>query len=463
MSKVKIAVIGSCVSRDGFNSKFIKNYKEFYHCVLTQNHMSMISLMGDPIPFTPIELEGDIDHFNKQILLTELTKGVWDSLRIQNPDYLILDFYADVYFGVVKIGNSFVTDKTHIFKRTPFFSQFEVANAVKIDKNYNEFMRLWKQSVDQFMDNMRKDFPKIKIIVNKVHFTDYYMTKDGKEKKKISESGKYKSVDVNQINHWLDDFYKYFEDHYEDVAFINYDTEYLSDENHIWEYFYVHYTHNFYEDFTTKLLSIILHDLYTKRDIEYTSSIETTGNLIKNPSFNLGKSFWSYWQDNFVIQNPEEDEPTSNIVKISNKGLTKKAHRQIWSNPIEINTDGEQEYTISFDIKVEDVMEVDADRFVFSLRTYNQIDKVLQKDAVWRENILLDDITGITNRQWIRYTRVVKPSKGKFLKVGPYLMQNGQVYWRNITIELGDTTIQNDDWKNNLLLRMKNLILPKNE
>ncbi|MEH6955485.1 DUF6270 domain-containing protein [Neobacillus drentensis] len=439
MSKIKIAVIGSCVSRDSFNSSFIKNYKEFYQCVLTQNHMSMISLISDPVPFKPKRLDGDITDFNKQILMTELTKGIWDSLKIQDPDYLILDFYPDVYFGVRQVGDSFITDKTWLFKKTSLYSTLDLKDSIKLEKDYEKFMELWKHSVDIFMDKMVNEFPHIKIIVNKIHFTDFYFDENKGELQRISETGKYKAINVDQINKWLDEFYQYFEEKY-DVAVLEYNKEYYSDERHIWDLFYVHYTKDFYEDFTTKLLSVILKDLYKSKQQEITkiSTNKPNDNLIRNSTFNRGNVFWSYWQDDFKIRNPEKDCLTSNILSIDANGFESDTFRQVWSHPIEINTNGTQEFTISFDIKVKNVNAVDSQKFIFSLRAFNKIDHVFQKDSVWHMNIKTDDIQNFKNNEWIRFTYSFKPNRSKFLKVGPYLIRNGNILWRNIKLEKGN-------------------------
>lgn len=439
MGKIKIAVIGSCVSRDGFNSKFIKDYKEYYQCVLTQNHMSMISLVSEPTPFLPKKLGDKITDFNKQILLTELTKGVWDSLKIQEPDYLILDFYADVYFGIIYVDEKIITNKTPLFKKAPLYSTLNLGRSITLDNNYEEYMDLWKKSVDSFMEIMRRDFPHVKIIVNKMKFTDYYIPKEKSDLKKISESGLCRVVDVDRINEWLDGFYQYFEK-FSNISFLEYNKEYYSVEGHIWDIFYVHYTNDFYEDFTTKLLSVILDDLYTARQKNETKPQinKTHDNLLRNSTFNMGKAFWTLWQDDFKIHEPEKDCPASNILSIEHKGLKEDVFRQIWSHPIEINTDGRQDYTISFDIKVNKVNEVDSLKFVFSLRAFNNIDKVSQKDAVWYRNIKVEDIDHIKDGKWTRVSHTFKPERSKFLKVGPYLMRNGQISWRNIKLEKGN-------------------------
>lgn len=437
MSGIKIAVIGSCVSRDGFNSKFIKNYKEFYKCIFTQNHMSMISLVTDPIPFKPMKLDGDITDFNKQILMTELTKSAWDSLKIHKPEYLILDFYADVYFGVLGIDNSYITDKSWLFKKTQLFSSLRISNRIKLENDYESYMELWKCSVDIFMNIMRTEFSDIKIIVNKIHFTDNYISHDGNIKK-ISESGLYKKVDVGQINIWLDEFYNYFEENY-NVAFLEYDNQYYSEEKHIWNLFYVHYTKDFYEDFTTKLLSYIIGDLYKnrKKGKQVLPINMLNDNLLRNSTFNTGNAYWTYWQNDFKILKPDSDCPSSNILSVDITGAEKDTNRQIWSHAIEINTNGDQFYTISFDLKINNIKEVDGLQFVFSLRTYNKIDYIFQKDAVWYKNIKFEDIQDLKDGKWLRVAYTFKPDKGKFLKVGPYLIRNGNLFWRNIKLEKG--------------------------
>lgn len=439
MDKIKIAIIGSCVSRDGFNSSFIRDYKQFYKCVLAQNHMSMISLVANPIPYKPSGLEGDINDFNKQILMTELTKSVWDSLEIHKPDYLILDFYADVYFGIREVGNSYITNKTWLFKKTPFYSTLDLGKTINLDNDYDQYIRLWKESINAFMRIMEIQFPQIKIIVNKVHFTDQFISKETKEIKKISETGKYKKIDVDEVNRRLDIFYNYFEDNF-DVEYLQYDKEYYSDENHIWDFFYVHYTRDYYEDFTTKLLNVILTDLYeTKKhqrvSVPFNSKINR--NLIRNSTFNEDSAYWTYWHNDFVINQPDRTKKKSNIVTINIFGSEEDTNRQLWSNPVEIDKNGKQKYTISFDLKVEDIQKLDGNPIVFSLRTFNKIDQHFQKDSVWYKNIKLADIRTVKNNKWMRVSYTFKPSSGKFLKVGPYLKRNGRVSWRNIKLEKG--------------------------
>lgn len=401
--------------------------------------MSMISLMAEPVPYKPGRLQGEITDFNKHILMTELTKGIWDSMKVLQPDYLILDFYADVYFGIIRVGDSYITNKTWLFKKTPFYSTLNLRETMNLDHHYDDYMRLWKESVDAFIKKMQEEYPSIKIIVNKIHFTDTYFSKEFGEYKRITETGIFKYIDVNEINRRLDTFYRYFEDHY-DVLFIDYDKDYHSDENHIWDLFYVHYTRDFYEDFTTKLLRILLEDLYERqyqKQPVFIERKETNDNLLRNSTFNLGNSFWTYWQDDFIIREPDETSSQSNYLTIKSQDNLKDTNKQIWSHAIEINTDGQQDFTISFDIKIDQLSLLDSLQIIFSLRTFNKIDSCFQNQSVWYKNLKLHHIKPIKEGSWVRVSHTFRPTEGKFLKVGPYLKRNGIVSWRNIKLEKG--------------------------
>ncbi|WP_182199822.1 DUF6270 domain-containing protein [Paraliobacillus salinarum] len=434
MNNIKLAVIGSCVSRDAFNSNFIKDYKDYYQCVFTQNHMSMISLMSDSIPFQPYSvLKGDINDFNKKILITELLKSPWNSMRISQPDFLILDLYPDVYFGVRKIGTSYITNKTWLFKKTPFYSTLELGETYKPEKDFDEYFKIWKSAIDKFMEKMKLEFPNTKIILNKIEFTDDYIETKSNKIKKISKIGKYRKIDVDQINAMLFKFYDYFEDNYSYVETINYDKKYTSIDNHFWEVFYVHYTQDFYEDFTHKLLMIILKDLYKYKNTYLISNNteQTNIKLLKNGDFSQGKLYWSYWQDVFDILPPEEDQPDLNVLSVTMSGLEQDRNAQIWSHPIEIDTKGLYTFKLTFEIKVDKIEEIDSNKLIFSLRTFNTVDTYLQKDCDWYKNIKVDQLE-LKNNTWSKIELNITPEKGKYIKLGPYLMRNGNVSWRNI-------------------------------
>ncbi len=104
-----VSILGSCVSRDIFNRKFISNYREYFNLKSYGHQPSIISIMSSPIPYKEDDLIGkgksvlDRPHFK-----SELEKNYLTTLQINQPDLLILDFYSDVMYGASSNDKSFV-------------------------------------------------------------------------------------------------------------------------------------------------------------------------------------------------------------------------------------------------------------------------------------------------------------------------------------------------------------------
>lgn len=216
--------------------------------------------------------------------------------------------------------------------------------------------------------------------------------------------------------------------------------------------FYLHFENEFYKDFTSKLLNIIIVDKKQKNDkikieLNNSKSIKLENdiniNLIRNSTFNYGKTSWWGWNENCIINKPNNDKKQSSILQINNenliKDITNDRDTQLWSNAIEVNASGKREFTVSFDIKVDDISNIDNYQAIFSIRTFNSSDKYLEIDSEWDQNILISSIDKIRNGEWIRYNYTFKPIDGKFIRVAPYLFSKGNVYWREIKLEMGSS------------------------
>jgi hypothetical protein len=438
MKKLKIAIIGSCASRDNFNSMFIPHYKDFYNCVFHQNQMSMISLVSQPIPYEASKIDGPLSPHDKRQFQTELEKSAYAHLIINQPDYLILDFYADVLMGIRKIGDSYITNKRWKFSQTTLYSELHEGNEITINKNPENYLRLWKESVDSFFEFANTYLPKCKVIVHKARFTDEYLDESSGEVKKLND--KITSIDTKTCNKWWDIFDNYIIENY-NVRKIDYKNNYLASESHPWGLFQLHFEDAFYKDFTNQLLSIIVNDLKSELDSIEVNDINTKlpnyipdFNLILNPTFNFGNSFWSEWNDSFSIVESEQDKPNSKIVNINRIGLTKDSIASLWSNLIEINADGETTFTLSFDMKISDMETFDSHQAFFCVRTFDKTDQFSQKDAVWFRYFKLQEIA-VEEGEWCRYTFEIKPFAGKYIRVGPYMFQNGNVSWRELQLK----------------------------
>lgn len=445
MEKIKVAVIGSCATRDNFNSQFVKNYKDYYKCVVSQHQMSLISLTSDPIPFIATNVSGDTTEFNKLHLISELEKSIIYHLTINEPDYVILDFYADLFFGIRELNNSYITDKVFKFEKINIFKDFEVGNAITLKKDFNNYLKLWKRSADIFVEHLKEELPNCKIVINKARFTNEFFDQKTKQIKNVTEELGH-NLNLDLYNQWWEVLDQYFIENH-GVRYIDYeDKHYLADPNHIWDLFYVHFTNEYYQDFTKKFLKIIIDDLIAEKkvtkNLNRIEELSTRVNLVKNSTFNVGKCFWTYWHNDFkIISEDNSTNKVSNIVTINKTGEKKDLNRQLWSNAIEVNADGDQTYTISFEVKIEDINKVDSQQAIFSIRLYDKPTGIFQNTSVQHYYIKKNQFN-IRNKEWVKCTYTITPFTGKYLKVGPYLFRNGNISWRKIKVEKGDSATE---------------------
>ncbi|MEK5444547.1 DUF6270 domain-containing protein [Fredinandcohnia sp. FSL W7-1320] len=260
MLPINVAVLGSCVTRDVFNSKFIENYKKYYDCVVTQNQTSIISLMSDPVDFDEKDIDNQADAYSISNVKSELTKENLQKLKETQPKYILLDFSGDIRFGVIKISeNQFITNNRWKVRKTTFFKKLSDVQVFEINTDKESYIELWKRSVDRLFDFFNKELPNTKIIVHKTRNTDYAINEDG-SLFKLSESGKMKAENVKELNKTWSTLNDYVVQKYNTFIIDMTDRYYLSYTKHPWGPFYTHFTMDYYQDFFQKLNQITIKD-----------------------------------------------------------------------------------------------------------------------------------------------------------------------------------------------------------
>lgn len=257
---VKVAIQGSCITRDNFNSTFNPEYKKYFDCVLYQHQTSMISLMSCPVDEVN-KIDNQINEFQEWSLKTEFSKVFLSSLKEKNPDYLLLDLFADVYFGVIEIGdNQYLTNSRVPLPRTTFYNELSYKKEITMESNKDEFLSIWKSCISRFFEFINKEIPSCKIILTKTHFKNEYLDKSTNQLKKVNETENIFPIDVNLYNTFWDELNSYILDNFYVRCIDLREKEYLVDENHPWGVSYVHYTKDFYQDFFSRLLKIVSDD-----------------------------------------------------------------------------------------------------------------------------------------------------------------------------------------------------------
>ncbi|MFS0559910.1 DUF6270 domain-containing protein [Terribacillus sp. 179-K 1B1 HS] len=250
-----MAVYGSCVSRDVFNSRFVHDHKEHFRIVCDQQHVSLISLMSPAIDLDTDHLEGDVSAFYKEVFKQDLSKVFLEELTEAKQEWLLVDFYTDAYYGACLLQEgSYITNKLWQYKKLHVFEQLSPLKSFSFEEHTMEFLTLWKQAFDAFVRVLNDRSPDTKIIVNQAKFIDNLMM-DGKETR-LSDVRK-DPFCIDQINYiWrmMDEYA--ITNH--SARGMHFDREaYHLIDHHPWGKFYVHYNQAYYLDVRDKLLDIM--------------------------------------------------------------------------------------------------------------------------------------------------------------------------------------------------------------
>ena len=89
---MKVSILGSCLPRDIFNSKFVANYAEHFTVDSYFARTTIPSLMGKAYNYSIKALEKNFNALKFEYLYTECSKCMLTILENNNSDYLLMDF-----------------------------------------------------------------------------------------------------------------------------------------------------------------------------------------------------------------------------------------------------------------------------------------------------------------------------------------------------------------------------------
>lgn len=251
--KTKIGIWGTCLTRDIFRSKF-NNYKEYFEIVSTLERISLVSMMGESIEFN----EEDItlyplnrrNIFDTQLLRNDLSKNF---LKNMDPsiEYLVIDEVSEAYFGLIKIDDNYITNNFWSYPKTKFYEAISDNERLSLNNNFKEYFELWTDSCDKFFDYIHKNFPNLKIILNKSRATSRVLKSDGSS---------YVDEDFQEIADFYNPLLEILENYMEtnhDVIAIDCTDDIYANEDHIWGYSPFHLYDNFYNNTFEKILEVV--------------------------------------------------------------------------------------------------------------------------------------------------------------------------------------------------------------
>ena len=262
---VRVAVMGSCTTRDNFNSRFNPDYKQMWDCVLLQNQSSLLSIMAPPLEISEDQL-GEVGAFTRDVVRSDFTKEFLDRIVELAPDYLVMDFFGDIHFGCLRVeGGTLVTDNRWHLWKTAYYQSLKDAGKLdhlRIQDDVEAYVALWTDAYDRLVAHLRTHLPDLRLVVHRGYNTHQVLV-DGTKVMPLREFKNLRRLQVKKMNKlWarLDDYAVEAGDADEiDLT----GRGYTSFDDHPWGAFYVHYTMDYYRDFLAQLNLIHLRRALT--------------------------------------------------------------------------------------------------------------------------------------------------------------------------------------------------------
>lgn len=164
-----VSVLGSCISRDNFNSRFNADYKRWYTVGATTNQSSMIALMSPPIDeqWEPLEPMQPYGLWN---VGSDLTREILTLLPQERPDVVVIDFFGDVHFGVLQLADGrYLTDNRWRVRKTDLYARLLAApgtKRVRWQDDADRYFDLWVEAMDRFAAFMATELPDTQVVVH---------------------------------------------------------------------------------------------------------------------------------------------------------------------------------------------------------------------------------------------------------------------------------------------------------
>ncbi|WP_239256439.1 DUF6270 domain-containing protein [Listeria ilorinensis] len=249
----KIAVMGTCFSRNAFNSShyFNPDYKSFFEVSFTQFHTSIISAMTEKpdieIDFTKYT---DMTENERSFVVEDFQKDFFEKLSKSQSDYFLIDLYPDVIRPVIWLNErsavtlSYVIEGSELLNDLPYT---RISDHIRNDLFFDE----WKGYADAFIQKLTTIIPEERIILNRGGFTTSYYDKNGK----VVE---YKNkMAIQKANLFWDQINNYFLKKAPNARVIDFSNkQYIGDFYYPFGHSFSHFESDYYKDFLKELIYI---------------------------------------------------------------------------------------------------------------------------------------------------------------------------------------------------------------
>jgi hypothetical protein len=248
----EVAVVGSCVSRDVFNSRFNPNYKDLFDCTVLGNQLSLISLMDAPFTLDEADI-AELNEYDSRDARREAQKSLLGELVEAQPAYLILDFFSDAHFGCFSVdGHMFTRNRWKIMKAS-LYTKHETADLVPT-LDPDAYFQLWTEAADRFLAFVHEKLPSTRVLLHSARNVTVRVDPDG------SETPHGPTGELLDMNEWWNRLDQYVIKNHSPRVLDLFTPELRTFQEHPWGPFAVHYTLDYHARFLSKLTKIVVSD-----------------------------------------------------------------------------------------------------------------------------------------------------------------------------------------------------------
>lgn len=252
-SATRIAVLGTCFSRNALNSSdyFNPQYKHFVDCVYTQFHSTLESCINETeAPVQLLDLYKENPDY--QYIETDMKHLFFEQLAEKAPDYLIIDLYADAMVRTIELNNGAHITYNYMIKEEQRLGDYVRDWRRDCFKDEEALISRWIPVLDAFMKRLSNIIPLDHVILNRGRLSEQYYDDDGT----IRQFG---SIDqARRSNYYWEKLDNILLTRYPEVKVLDIThLPYHSDKNYPFGFSYSHYESKYYQTYFDELIKLL--------------------------------------------------------------------------------------------------------------------------------------------------------------------------------------------------------------
>lgn len=248
-TKPAVGIIGSCVSRDNFNTKLSPFWRQYWTLGPTFYQSSLVSLMSPPVDHSDLSF-GDLELHDRAVTQADFSKEFLSELEFARPQILLVDLFADMRFGVTRFRNSWVTRNELKLLQSKDFLEDESAVSLGRRWNPDKYLDIFRESVEALQSFIANRTPNTVVCLNRAR--NVYLHRAPDERGAVFDLKLIRSQ--NEFWRELDQI---FIDSFDPAMVDPLDAEVQGDSAHRWGPGPVHYESDYYTSFHPRLRKAI--------------------------------------------------------------------------------------------------------------------------------------------------------------------------------------------------------------